>query len=754
MFKPWACSVRNIFYLQKAISQTWDRKPQTVNVCSSSTRGLWGDGTSESRGAHCAEGREIDRSNATPSLSQILLQNGCWGGSASGMHSRLALVLSLSTACALADGPADNQADKVRRIPPPGIVISDDARRELSDGARQLGGEIEAARSEFAKMPLQLARLPDVQIFQKAVDWALRYDEFYSTNEVAAARAQLDMGRQRLASLREGKTPWLMQSGPVALGYVSRIDGSVQPYGLVIPHGAVLGGGHPYRLDLWFHGRGEKLSELSFVQDRSRNPGEFVPANAFVLHPYGRYCNGSRFAGEVDAWEALADVQQRFPIDENRLVDRGFSLGGAACWHMATHHAWRWAAAAPGAGFSETAEFLKVFQNETLQPAWWEQKLWRMYDATDHALNVSMVPLVAYSGEKDRQKQAADAMALAMERENLELTHIIGPNTEHRYEPQAKAEVNRRIDAAVARGRDPLPRTVRFVTHTLRYNRMAWVKVDGMEQHWEPARVEATFNSRGGVSLVTKNVTALTLDVGPGLWPFDPRDGVDVELDGVVVKAGRPGSDRSWVASFQREGGTWELGELPGDSLRKRPGLQGPIDDAFMDSFLFVAPGGKSASEAVNAFVAREMAHAVEQWRSHYRGDARRKGAGEVTDADLAAHNLVLWGDPESNALIARIADKLPVKWKDGMMLAGGKSYAAAQHLPVLIFPNPLNPKRYVVLNSGFTFREYDYLNNARQTSKLPDWAVLDVSKPGNARVPAPIVDGGFFGEKWEWRAR
>ena len=46
----------------------------------------------------------------------------------------------------------------------------------------------------------------------------------------------------------------------------------------------------------------------------------------------------------------------------------------------------------------------------------------------------------------------------------------------------------------------------------------------------------------------------------------------------------------------------------------------------------------------------------------------------------------------------------------------------------MLIYPNPLNPKKYVVLNSGFTFREFDYLNNARQIPKLPDWAVVDTT--------------------------
>ena len=70
--------------------------------------------------------------------------------------------------------------------------------------------------------------------------------------------------------------------------------------------------------------------------------------------------------------------------------------------------------------------------------------------------------------------------------------------------------------------------------------------------------------------------------------------------------------------------------------------------------------------------------------------------------------------------------------------------------MPVLIYPNPLNPKRYIVLNSGFTFREYDQLNNARQVPKLPDFAIVDVSVPVSSRAPGGIADAGFFGEDWE----
>jgi hypothetical protein len=114
---------------------------------------------------------------------------------------------------------------------------------------------------------------------------------------------------------------------------------------------------------------------------------------------------------------------------------------------------------------------------------------------------------------------------------------------------------------------------------------------------------------------------------------------------------------------------------------------------------------------------------------------------------------LVLWGDPASNKVLARIADKLPIRWDQNSVDVGTASFASSRYVPVFIYPNPLNPKRYVVLNSGFTFREYDYLNNARQVPKLPDFAIVDMSVPMSSRAPGGIVAAGFFGERWELSA-
>jgi predicted peptidase len=188
----------------------------------------------------------------------------------------------------------------------------------------------------------------------------------------------------------------------------------VQPYGLVVPESYEPRGGHRHRLDLWFHGRGENLTEVNFLAGRLKDRGVFTPPDTIVLHPYGRYCNAFKFAGEVDVLEAMESVRRRYAIDDDRIAVRGFSMGGAACWQFAVHYADRWVGATPGAGFSETPDFLKVFQKETLTPTWWEQKLWHWYDCTDYAVNLAQCPTIAYSGEIDSQKQAADVMADAL----------------------------------------------------------------------------------------------------------------------------------------------------------------------------------------------------------------------------------------------------------------------------------------------------------------------------------------------------
>ena len=653
---------------------------------------------------------------------------------------------------AIADGPADNSFDKVRPVPPvPKEPVNPSDRQKLEAGVASLESEISSLKKDLKDKPELLALLPDVIVFHKAVHDALRYNEIHNPKaEVPAAFKQIELGIARAKSLKEGKAPWLSQTGQVVRGYLSKIDGSVQPYGLVIPASYDFKGTKKHRLDFWCHGRGETLSELAFVQGRLGGPGEFTPPNAIVLHLYGRYCCANKFAGEIDCLEALDAVGKNYRVDADRLVMRGFSMGGAAAWQFAVHYPSLFCAAAPGAGFSETAEFLRVFQNEKVVVREDEKKLWHMYDCTDYALNLFNLPTVAYSGENDSQKQAADIMAKAIKAEGMELVHLIGPKTGHSYHPEVKKELNKQIDKIAEQGRPALPGVVKFTTWTLRYPTSYWVTVVGMEEHWERARVEAEITGKTGVKVTTSGVTEMELSMPDGQYPFEEGKAVTVVIDGKSLSV--PTAKKFNVKLAKGSAG-WSVVEKFSDELHKRHGLQGPIDDAFMDSFLMVQPSNFFLNKTAGDWVDRERQHALTHWRSQFRGEAPSKLDGQVTDEDIATKNLILWGDPSSNSVIKKIADKLPIKWSEKGVVVGGKTYDAGKYVPVLIYPNPLNPKKYVVINSGFTFREYDYLNNARQISKLPDWAIVDASTPMTPRYPGKIEAAGFFDEQWKLKA-
>ncbi|NNE00106.1 MAG: hypothetical protein HKN47_22530 [Pirellulaceae bacterium] len=673
----------------------------------------------------------------------------------------------------LADGPDDNLADNVRPIPPVGLEIDADIIASLTQKCKAVRSRwqevIDTAhsaksnsRQQRADKDAAIERLtglePEILVFPRAVEMAIEFQQFYKPNEIDSAGQLLQTALHRIKianrggdwadviGLGDGRSQQLIVGG-----YRSKIDGSFQPYSAVVPAGYTKGDRRPRRLDLWFHGRGETLSEVNFLFNQQRNSGQYTPDDTFVLHPYGRYSNAFKFAGEIDVLESLQYVQSRLPLDSTRISVRGFSMGGAGCWQMAVHYADRFFAANPGAGFSETPEFLSFFQgenaSETAPPH--QKILWQLYDCPPWAANLNQCPTVAYSGQIDRQKQAADVMQVALANVGIDMTHIIGPETAHKIHPQSKIDIESRMNALARAASDNVPETIHFRTMTLRYHKMHWIDVRGLGQHWVPAAVDARVDD-GEIEIETENVTHLRLSFDAGQFPESSSGPVHILIDSDEIVGPNVRSDRSFELDLVKQQHTWQQASQPTSELRKQPYLQGPIDDAFMDSFIFVLPSGRSHDAAVQKWVHAESKHAMEHWRKHFRGDIRQILDTQLTDDMVRSSNLVLFGDQSSNAVIDRLIDSLPVRWNQNEIAIGDAKVNAAGHLPILIYPNPENPHRYIVMNSGFTFREYDYLNNARQTPKLPDWALVDIRDGSTMRDPGKVTAAGFFDETWQ----
>ncbi len=650
---------------------------------------------------------------------------------------RITLLLCLVYLHAGPGGGHAAEVPPVRRIlPPQGVEIPVSERTALQ-------AELDRLTLAFSGLPVRRGNA-NAEVFIKAVRYALTLGEFYKPADTGKARELLAEAARRIDSLRRGEQPWLEAKGLVVRGYYSPIDGSPQPFGLEIPEHAPAANAPAW---VWLRGRADTGTDLHFIAERMKRKGQFQPPGCIVVHPFGRHCTGYKNAGGEDVLDVTALLAREGLIDPQRLALAGFSMGGAGAWLLGAHYPDRWAVVHAGAGFVDVQRYQKLTPEAIAAIPPWEQILWGQNDVPASVRSLLNVPLVAYSGEHDKQRAAAEIMAAELKAQGLTLTHLIGPGMEHKYHPDTQQEVQHRVMEELLKERPRSPQQIHWQGRTLDCSRIHWLQVTGLGEHWKDARVDAALDaplpSARTVSVTTRNVTSLRL-LAPdnGSWPA----ALAVNIDGQTLTGG--GSGKAVLLS--RDGTQWRTGPAATSGLRKIPGLQGPIDDAFTAPFLYVLPDNPCASPAVEQWLQRELGHQCDRWRWLMRGDVRRKKASAVSADDIAGYNLILWGDAAANTVTAKIMPSLPVQWDAAGIRAGSKSFPGDALVPVMIYPNPLNPRRYIVLNSGLTFREAHSRTNSLQNPHLPDWAVVDVTTPPDDKLPGRILDAGFFGERWE----
>ena len=269
-----------------------------------------------------------------------------------------------------------------------------------------------------------------------------------------------------------------------------------------------------------------------------------------------------------------------------------------------------------------------------------------------------------------------------------------------------------------------------------------------MQNQWEDARAEAVWDEgKNDIRVTTKNVSSLAISL-PKLAKA-PK----IFVDSVEVASSRSlGNKTVWDWTSQAKPGL--DGPIKVDGLVKKPLLQGPIDDGFKSRFIVVLPDGKPDGTATDKWARIEAEHFLVRWRSLMRGDAIVRKASEVTEQDISDCHLVVWGTPSTNSLLRRllankgISDMLT--WNDKVLKIGGQEGPVASSVPVLCYPNPLNLNRYVILNSGLTFREVHDKTNSLQNPKLPDWAIVDVGQSPSVESAGKVIAADFFDSQWQ----
>jgi hypothetical protein len=291
----------------------------------------------------------------------------------------------------------------------------------------------------------------------------------------------------------------------------------------------------------------------------------------------------------------------------------------------------------------------------------------------------------------------------------------------------------RRIGEHVAKGLNNDPKQLRFVTWTLKYNRCHWLELLSLGKHYERAEFRANVTDDSIEVSEVGNITRFAIH----------RPVSKMRIAGIEIAL--PPHKADDVLVFSKRGDSWQC-DGPRSQITltgKRPGLQGPIDDAFATPFLCVRGTGKPWNAEVNTWATASLKRFEYEWARYMRGDLPVKNDTEVTEADVRDKHLILFGDPGSNSWIAKALPKLPVTWTRGEIRLGEQTQSAKDHSPTFICASPLAKNRYIVINSGHTFHETEFAAfNYLLFPRLGDWAVMNV----NADEP---VIAGYFDESW-----
>ncbi len=601
----------------------------------------------------------------------------------------------------------------------------------------------------------------DAHIFAKGAAWALDLEPSLDSTNRAIVQTALQRAAERAAALEAGRQPWAALPGRSIRGFLSAVDGSTQPYGLILPSG--YDPARPMRLDVVLHGssggRASGMGDLLFMKGYDRGDSESQPppnVDYIEVFPMGRLGeNAYRFEGETDVDEAIEAVCRNFRVDRRRIVLRGSSLGGVGTWQLGLKRPDKFVALGPTAGPVDTIEFANspwphFVRLDPLTP--WQKRMLHMVDAIDYVANARMVPVIAAMGDRDPYYSSHVLVQKAFEKEQIPFVGLVDKGAGHSVGSKILQEQMRSIGEHAAKGTDPAPKRVHFVTWTLKFSRCHWIEILGLEAHYERAKIDATMSNDGSVRVDNlRNITRFAIHP-PALGSI----AASLTVGGSRIPL--PESvDWTRPVLIERRNGTWNcLGALHEAALSgKRPGLQGPIDDAFATRFLCVRGTGRAWNSSVGNWAEASLQRFTHEWRRHYRGHLPVKNDTDVTEEDVRHSNLILFGDPGSNRWIRDTLPQLPVQWTRERLQIGLQEFSSPDHGVQLICPNPLPGAtgRYLVLNSGHTYHDPELRFSYMVFPRLGDWAVMKVGDfPASApaqTVVETVLQSGFFDENW-----
>lgn len=497
--------------------------------------------------------------------------------------------------------------------------------------------------------------------------------------------------------------------------YFACNDGSAQPYYVALPFGYAPTKKYP--LIVYLHGYSPEISKINlplpstqFVQSAQRR--------GFILAmPYGRRNSDFVQWGQDDVLRVREECLRLFPVDENRVFLLGVSMGGYGAYATGFHSIGQWTAIAAISGRTDFYLWFDV-KREQLPP--WKRVLFDADDARTLALNARNTPVLVQHGALDGVVAVEHSRLIAADAQKLglPLRYIEDPYGLHFGDFGFEA-IERALDWFEQRSPLSQPRALTIVAGDLREARGHWARIEAFQDYAQIARLDAQVTNEK-IIVKTRNVARFQLQIPATLRPDVATS--PLEVNGVVIGPFNTTNPIVWNA--------------PAAKLDKSPTQTGPFKSLMRDPFLLVY-GDNNSARAARTFALR--------WKTFADGDATLKSASQISEADKANFNLILFGTRATNPLLAQIADDLPLELTPTGYRIGEKTVEARDIGLRMVWKSPWNDARLIGVCSGETWGTGLPPNHIWDL--IPDYMIYDYRTEDDG-TNRPL-EAGFFDGNW-----
>jgi hypothetical protein len=402
-------------------------------------------------------------------------------------------------------------------------------------------------------------------------------------------------------------------------------------------------------------------------------------------------------------------AKKLFSIDSDKVYLCGFSMGSSATFDLGFKHPDVWAACLPVCGRCNS---LDLIENASHLPFW-----------VNSGGKDIMVPPAESRVAYDRAKQLGFS----------EWKYTEHANMGHDFSINWK-EVEEWL---LTKRRPTNPNRVSFSTRDIRFNRAYWLEITEIEKYGDIALIAAEIDGQE-VKIKTENVSNYTLTMNAA--PINIAQKIRIVENDVTIFDGFVSERGCFVKTRKNE-----------NAVLKRPGFAGPLWDIYSNSCLLIYGTNSADKSLVQA--ARKCAEAFcsPAWMS--RVNFKIVPDNEVSKRDVAESNIVLFGNPQTNQVLASMSGKLPIQMIGGDVLVRNMRYSGSDVGFVLIYPNPFNQEKYAAVFSGNTATAINSLGKIWprfiSAPKDIDFGVFQLG-PGGGSVTWHLK--GVFGTDWNWQ--